>query len=379
MAVKNKEREDYIRAKFALGALFLLFGYVVYRAVLGAFGWHDGWFMIVATLLAVFFVAISLIGLSYRHSAVRRGYWLVSYWSGWIGVFFGAAILLDMLEHLALWTDVTVAPDAIGFTALGVAAIVIIYGTWQSTRVQVSHATIALPSLPEHWQDKTVVFASDLHLGNVHDEHFARRVASRINALAPEAVFIGGDLYDGVASSLARDLIAPFRELHAPHGVYYVSGNHEYFQNHTEDFWNAIRDAGMMILDTRAIDLRGITLAGVDYQDAKERDGFDAALAGMAILKDRPSILLKHVPEHLDIAEKHGVSLVISGHTHNGQIWPLNYCGYLFKEFYYGHHHLNGTQIYVSSGAGTQGAPFRLGTRSEIVAITLVKKPDASR
>lgn len=372
MATRNKEREDYIRAKFALGALFLLFGYVVYRAVLGAFGWHDGWFMIAAALLAIGFVAISLAGLSSRHRAVRRGYWLVSYWSGWIGVFFGAAILLDLLEHLVLWSDVTVAPEIIGFVALGAAIFVIVYGTWQSTRVQVSRLTIALPSLPEHWQGKTVVFASDLHLGNVHDERFARRVVDRINALSPEAVFIGGDLYDGVASSLARDLIEPFHALCAPHGVYYVSGNHEYFQDDTNVFWSAIRDAGMIILDGRVVDLHGITLAGVDYRDAKEHRGFDVALAGMAIAKDRPSILLKHVPEHLDVAEKHGVSLVISGHTHNGQIWPLNYCGYLFKEFYYGHHRLNGTQIYVSSGAGTQGAPFRLGTKSEIVAITLV-------
>jgi predicted MPP superfamily phosphohydrolase len=369
VSASGHDRRDQIWAKVVLGAVFLLFSYTIYRAM-GVFGWDDWWILVTTSSLSVLFIIVSLLGFRYSHPIIRRGYWLAAYWSGWVGVFFGAAILLDIIEHFSLWTGILILPSIAGAISVLAGIFVILYGTWQSTRAQISRITLALPSLPEFWHGKTIVFLSDLHLGDIHNERFTDRIVRQIQALTPEAIFIGGDVYDGVAGR-AKELIAPLRALAVPLGVYVVTGNHEYANNETGAFLDAIKDAGIQILKNEAVDLRGITLLGVDYRSARKRADFDAILRGMAIDHGRPSILLKHAPENLDIAANYGISLVLSGHTHNGQIWPLNYYGYLFKEFYYGYHHLNGTQIYVSSGVGTNGAPFRLGTKSEIVAIKL--------
>jgi hypothetical protein len=371
MPTPNRDRRDQLRAKVALGALFLLFSYVVYQAAT-VFAWDGRWLLAIFAFLSIFFTAISLAGFRYSHRLVRRGFWAAAYWGGWLGVFFGAAILFDLMENVSLWADGVILPATAGFVSVAAAIGVIAYGTWQGTRVNTSRITISIASLPEFWHGKQIVFVSDLHLGNVHDEKFTRKVVGQINAQKPEAIFIGGDMYDGVAGR-ATELAAPLRDLHAPLGVYFVTGNHEYASHEIQKFFDAIQNANVKILKNEKVDLRGLSLIGVDYRDTKNPVDLDAVLRDLAIDRSQPSILLKHVPEHFDIVTRHGVSLVLSGHTHNGQIWPMNYCGALFKEFYYGHHRIGGTQIYVSSGVGTQGAPFRLGTKSEIVAITLEK------
>jgi predicted MPP superfamily phosphohydrolase len=195
------------------------------------------------------------------------------------------------------------------------------------------------------------------------------KIVKKINQVKPAALFVGGDLYDGVRCD-ADKLIAPFKDVHAPLGTYFISGNHEYIRD-TEVFFNAIRNAGMRILKNEKIDLRGIQLVGVDFNDVDKKEHFDEILDGARIDPKSPSILLKHVPEYLDVSEKHGVSFQMSGHTHRGQFFPLSLITRkIYGGYDYGLKKRGDMWVYTSSGVGTWMSPFRLGTKSEMVVVT---------
>ncbi len=120
------------------------------------------------------------------------------------------------------------------------------------------------------------------------------------------------------------------------------------------------------------VEVDGVQIIGIDYKHSNPRDKFRERLASMNINKDRPSILLKHIPSDVDISRDAGVSLHISGHTHRAQMWPLSYLPKaIFKGFDYGLNKMGDTQVYTSSGVGTWGPPLRVGTNSEIVLFNL--------
>ena len=215
----------------------------------------------------------------------------------------------------------------------------------------------------------------------------------KIQALAPVAVFIGGDLYDGVACDL-KAVVEPLRSLHPPRGMYFITGNHEYFLPDLAPALAAIRDVGVRILDDERVDVDGLSIVGVSDKGgegphredhfrkilsikhprvrANEEKHFEKRLNGTGVRDNQPTILLKHEPDHLEIASEAGVALGLFGHTHHGQIFPLNYITWrIYGGFDYGLRRMGNMQVYTSSGVGTWGPPLRLGTKSEIVLITL--------
>jgi predicted MPP superfamily phosphohydrolase len=169
-------------------------------------------------------------------------------------------------------------------------------------------------------------------------------------------------------------LIAPLGELHPSGGTYFITGNHEYYLRDVPHALAAIRAIGITVLDDKKVDLGGgIDLIGVDYRSAHNKDDFKKLLERVDVDRARPSILLKHEPSDLDVAEAAGVSLDLSGHTHHGQIFPLMlFTWQIYKGLDYGLKHVGALQVFTSSGVGTWGSPLRLGTKSEIVAIEFI-------
>ena len=234
--------------------------------------------------------------------------------------------------------------------------------------VKVTRLNIELNNLPAAWQGKTAVWVSDIHLGQVRGADFSRQLVDKINGLNPDVVFVGGDLFDGVAGDY-QQMAAPFAQLKASRGVYFVTGNHEEFDGKTE-FIDAVKKANMRVLDNEMINLDGMQIIRVDYQDTSSRNNFRAIMNGLKINKDVPTILLKHSPYYVEESEKYGVGLQLSGHSHQGQIFPIQYISRLvFYGYEFGLHKLGNLLIYTSSGAGTWGPPFRIGTDAEIVQI----------
>jgi len=352
-------------------ALLIFVHLALYEVLAAAFGIGSPALATIFVLLAVSFIAASFLSRWFAGRLAKWFYTASAYWFGLVHFLFAGAVIFFFTAKFLYGADIYVAPWIIALPALGAFFLIHLYGTWNSWRAEVTRVRVTLPNLPAAWRGKKIVFVSDIHLGPVRAERFAAKVVRKIQALAPEAIFIGGDVYDGGKWDAAT-IAAPLKGLHAPQGVYYVTGNHEYYVSDLPAALKVLRDAGIRILDNEKIDLGGLQLLGVDYQTTHKPADAERILAGMGIDRNKPSILLKHEPDHLDIPEHAGVSLVLSGHTHRGQIFPLNYFTWqIYKGFDYGLKSLRAMQVYTSSGVGTWGPPLRLGTKSEIVLVEL--------
>lgn len=214
-----------------------------------------------------------------------------------------------------------------------------------------------------------VVMMSDLHLGYHNTRKDLAKWIDKINAEKPDLILIAGDIVDISTRPLEyEDMAAELRRLDAP--VYTIPGNHEYYAgiNKCEDFF---RKADIHLLKDSSFVFRNeITIIGRDDRSNAGRKSI-AELARTAP-KAKYTILLDHQPYNLERAEKAGINFQFSGHTHYGQVWPINWIEDMIYEDAYGHLIKGNTRYYVSSGIGIWGGKFRIGTCSEY-AVTQIK------
>ena len=195
-----------------------------------------------------------------------------------------------------------------------------------------------------------------------------RRLVAKILREGPDAIFIAGDFYDGTAIDASR-AAEPLNELTAPHGVYFVAGNHEQFGDGRK-YLHAIEAAGVRVLTNEKVEVDGLQIIGVPYRNATQDGHLASALRDVHLDRDRASILLTHAPDYPEIAEAAGVSLQLSGHTHLGQFIPWSWIARrIYRQFVYGLSRIGKMQVFTSSGAGTWGPPLRLGSNPEIVML----------
>jgi predicted MPP superfamily phosphohydrolase len=267
---------------------------------------------------------------------------------------------------------------------LGVSAL----GFWRAFHPVVTEVEIALENLPPQWRNRTIVQLSDMHLGHFHGTAALKQVTDRVQALSPDLVVITGDLFDGMTDGMAV-FADPLKALRAPRGVFFVTGNHEVYAG-LRRCLDLVDRAGIRALMNEVVDVEGLNLMGIAYPgvlDPGEIRGLEAARGN-----GRPLVLLFHTPTDIRLdggaerrtatywqpdmshalARELGVSLQLSGHTHQGQIFPF---GLLTRRIYngcdYGLHEQDAFTLYVSSGVGTWGPPMRTQTAPEIVRITL--------
>ncbi len=242
------------------------------------------------------------------------------------------------------------------------------YGLFNANWTRITRTTVRLSNLPEAWRGRTAALISDVHLGHVRNGSFLRRMVAKILQEEPDAIFIAGDLYDGTAIDAAR-AAEPLNKLTAPHGVYFVAGNHEQFGDDSK-YLNAIAAAGVRVLRNEKIEVDGLQIVGVPHRDATRDTHFASTLDAIRVDRDRASILLTHAPDHPAVAEAAGVSLQLSGHTHVGQFIPWSWIARrIYRQFVYGLSRIGNMQVFTSSGAGTWGPPLRLGSNPEIVML----------
>jgi predicted MPP superfamily phosphohydrolase len=222
---------------------------------------------------------------------------------------------------------------------------------------------------------------------------FLRGVIDDVNELNPDLIFITGDLFDGMGANL-ESFAAPLGELGRSREVFFVSGNHEGYLGLTEPL-SIVERAGMRILDDEVVELDGLQIAGASFPEfALLNKARSIASMGAAIDPSKPCILLYHTPTDVaesvsdraeqqmstymspdidfSFAREFRVDLQLSGHTHEGQIFPFTYLTeWIFGGYHYGLHDVEEFLLYTTSGTGTWGPPLRTGSRSEIVVVTL--------
>jgi uncharacterized protein len=307
-------------------------------------------------------------------------YWTSMLWLGTFGLLLSAVLVADLVG--AVWGLVGSVPEslargkAVGVVAVVVPALAFAFLTARG-RARVERLKIPVKKLGSGLHGVRVVQISDIHIGPTLDRHFLRRVVEQVNALEPDIVAVTGDLVDGSVRTL-RDEVAPLSGLRAPLGVYYVTGNHEYY--HGGAAWAAeVARLGLTVLhnEHRVIERSEarLVVAGVTDHEGGRMDPAhacrpDLALAGAP--EGVPRLLLAHQPRSAFLAKGLEVDLQLSGHTHGGQLFPFMFFVKLQQPVIRGLANIAGIRVYTSRGTGYWGPPLRLGPAPEITELTLV-------
>lgn len=326
------------------------------------------WLNLGLGFLSITFVSASLLAFNYTNAAVRIYYRIAAVWAGLLSFLFVAAVCVWVV--FAVTSAVGTHMNFHRFVELlfGIALLAGLSGLINASLTRITRATVRLANLPAAWRGRRAALISDLHLGHVRNGNFLRRLISKMLGEEPHAVFIVGDLYDGTAID-ATQAAAPLSKLTAPHGVYFVAGNHEQFRDDSK-YLNAVEAAGIRVLHNEKVEIDGLQIAGVPYRLAREPNVFASVLRALHLDPDRASILLTHAPDNPGVAEEAGVSLQLSGHTHLGQFIPWSWIAKrIYRQFVYGLSQIGKMQVFTSSGAGTWGPPLRLGSKPEIVLL----------
>jgi len=218
-----------------------------------------------------------------------------------------------------------------------------------------------------------VIAASDLHLGKLVRRERLAAWTEMINVEKPDLILLVGDIFDH--TFLPKDsegIIKELAKLKAKYGVYAIPGNHEYYFNISKSLDYLERSGIKVLRDTLVVIDSRITLAGRDDAHNHNRKTVESLLAGTDT--SLPVILMDHQPVDLHSSVQNKIDLQISGHTHNGQIFPGNYLAKLKWELVHGYRKIGDSNFYVTSGLGLSFIPIRIGTRSEIVRINLTRK-----
>lgn len=337
----------------------------------------------------VSFVLLRFVQADWKRYAV----WAISVW---VGMLFISVIVLAIADsiHLALVVIERLSsgkPADPGrrlwlrrFLGAGAALVSVGLAGWSTRQalrpLRVRELTVRLARLPRELDGFTIVQLTDVHFGQTIRRDFAEQIVAKTNRLAPDLIAITGDLVDGAVSEL-RDIVAPLAGLQAPHGIWFVTGNHEYFSSSDgatgADAWiEELKRLGIRTLRNERISVgngaASFDLAGIDDWNAfgpGHRSDLRRALAGRD--DARELVLLSHQPRSIHLAAELGVGLQLSGHTHGGQVWPWNYLVRLQQPYVVGLARHFSTYIYVSPGTGFWGPPMRLGTQAEITRIVL--------
>ncbi|WP_448626195.1 metallophosphoesterase [Geodermatophilus sp. URMC 64] len=261
-----------------------------------------------------------------------------------------------------------------GVVAVGTAGT----GAWlANTAPGVRRVPVTLPRLDPALDGLRIVTFSDIHLSATYGGRRFERVVELVNEQRPDVVAIVGDLVDGDVDEL-RGAVAPLADLVSEQGVYFVTGNHEYFVD-TLPWLRHLPTLGIDVLRNERVQIsRGTAafdLAGIDDRTAASSGvpgqgaDLDAALDGRD--DSRPVVLLAHQPFMLPQAQEAGIDLQLSGHTHGGQLWPFDYAIRTDQPAVEGLSRHGDTQLYVTSGVGFWGPPMRIGARPEVTVIEL--------
>ncbi len=254
----------------------------------------------------------------------------------------------------------------LGFLSLGVAYLGA--GIYEGSKTPLINPV----TVQQNRLKKPIIIAqiSDMHIGGLIDKKFVAQSVAQINAQNPDLVVITGDLTDAPIASL-KEAIDALEGLKSRLGTFYIVGNHEYFHG-IDATMTYLKSLGITVLENSSIKLDDFYICGV-YDIFGHRYGShipDIDKAMRHIPHNAPSLLLAHQPRFLNALDTHQPSLILSGHTHGGQIWPFGHLVKLLQPYLKGLHSIGDNRhIYVNSGIGFWGPPMRLGSRSEITII----------
>lgn len=249
------------------------------------------------------------------------------------------------------------------------------YGSWNARNPVIKKYEIAIQKEVNDFKQLRVAMVSDIHYGPVVDEERVKQLKKMIDDIKPDLILIAGDITDGPLYSKHKQILASaLGELKAPLGIFAVPGNHDRDMREKNSELNQLFEkAGIRVLkDETVLIQNSFYLIGRDDLSLRRKDPRQELSELMKeVDTSKPIILLDHQPVDLAEARTHGIDLQLSGHTHNGQIFPANLITAMIYEIDWGLLKKGPYHLIVSCGFGTWGPPLRIGNQPEVVDITI--------
>lgn len=336
-------------------------------------------FVVVFWTLVPMFILGSVLERTFSSAFSEWVYRIGAFWLAFMLYFTIAAVLIDLVRianyffHF-LPTFSVIMKLRLGLIVVSLVSVIVIAGHINALWINVKEIPLTIHKKVSGVSEIKILLASDIHLGALIGERREMRFLEIIREQKPDIVLLAGDLVDGeIAPVLRKNLGRHIQEITTPLGVYAISGNHEYIGgiNKTLPYLKSINIR--MLLDEVITLPNGIQLVGRnDISSGKgvnERKSLAELTSGVDF--SNPVIVMNHQPYDLQEAVESKVDLHLSGHTHNGQLWPFNYLIKSIFELSWGYLQKGNTHFYVSSGYGTWGPPVRIGNRPEVVVFKL--------
>ncbi|MFC9897065.1 metallophosphoesterase [Nocardia sp. NPDC127579] len=362
------------------GSVLALVHWLLYRRLVRATG-MTGYPRIAGavTLGALWLTVVVALGAGgfYSPEPIRPIVWFGLTWAAVMFYLLLGLLLVGIVLLLARWAKfsgrlrLTRALSA-GLVVASVGAVA--YGVYEANTPRVVQVQVRSSKLPAELDGLRVAVVSDIHVGAARGAAFTRRVVDLVNEQRPDLIVLPGDLIDGSVELVGPD-IAPVAELRSRYGMFAVAGNHEGYVDGVGDWMDYWESLGLRTLRNQRAEIEvgaaTVEIAGVYDFDAPDPWGpdLDSALTGHR--PDRFLILLAHQPRQAPDAADRGVDLQISGHTHGGQMWPLNYVVGWVNGTVFGLDRVGAMQRYTTRGVGAWGPPVRVAAPPDISILTL--------
>ncbi|NEW05487.1 metallophosphoesterase [Paenibacillus sp. SYP-B3998] len=365
--------------------------FLIVFGINGYIGWHGQIFL--SDLLGVWFhrgiywscfwiVALAYLlswaGSRVLHAHVSRVLKIIgSYWFAMMQ--YGILLLLvtDLVAGvlaLAAIPSQTFIP-VLGWLDVFIFLVIFARGSYNANHPVIRSYDITIPKEAGDWKQLRVAIASDIHLGSIVGNRQLSKLVEQVNGLHPDLILLPGDVIDDDIRPFIRyEMGKTMRELQAPLGIYAVLGNHEYIGGHIPAFVEQMSQIGIRVLMDETVHIaERLYIVGrkdkAAERTAEGRQSLDALMDGVDTTQ--PIIVMDHQPYHLDKAADAGADVMLSGHTHRGQMAPNHLITRRLFELDWGYLRKGNLHAIVSSGFGTWGPPIRLGSRSEIIQLTI--------
>ncbi|WNF37949.1 metallophosphoesterase [Bacillaceae bacterium IKA-2] len=257
-----------------------------------------------------------------------------------------------------------------GFGLIPIYLFILIYGSFNMWNPVVVSYDVELYKETE-LDELKILLVSDIHISETIRNNFINRLINLSDDVEPDMIFLAGDIIDSsIDPYLKHNIGETLVGLTAPMGVYAVLGNHEYYGNDIPIFIEEMNEIGIQVLVDEVINFNDLfyIVGRKDYSD-KDRESIDELTSNLS--KEKTIFLIDHQPQEFDEVNVAGVDLMVSGHTHKGQLFPGNLITKAIYENHYGYLIKDDLHTIVSSGFGIWGPPFRIGSRSEVVEINV--------
>jgi len=336
-------------------------------------------FIVIFWTLVPMFIIGSFLERTFSSAFSEWVYRIGAFWLAFMLYFTIAAVLIDLIRisnyffHF-LPTFSVIMKLRLGLIVVSLVSVIVIAGHINALWINVREIPLTIHKKVTGPSEIKILLASDIHLGALIGERREKRLLEIIREQKPDLVLLAGDLVDGeIAPVLRKNLGRHIQEISTPYGVYAISGNHEYIGG-IDKTLPYLKSINIRMLIDEVITLpNGIQLVGRNDHSAGRGSNAPKPLAELVsgIDRSKPVIVLNHQPYNLQEAVDVEVDLHLSGHTHNGQLWPFNYLIKGIFELSWGYLKKADTHFYVSSGYGSWGPPVRTGNRPEVVVFKL--------